>query len=190
MIAAAPGVAESTGATTAWFTLAGALGGVLLTSLVGLAGAILNRRWQTQNAGQQLLQEHHKQLRQERRETFVRYWAEWNRFNYQLRALRDAVTEAQDLDNPPASVKKYLEDRTPELVEATRAAEMDWREAADAIFLIATPAVTSAAARHVELTAQKITAAWEGRWVSDAKLGTARELNDTMRNDLISPTPP
>ena len=67
--------------------LVGALGGVFLTSLVALATAILNHRWQTQRAERQLLWEHARQLRQERRETYAQYWTAWNRLNHQLRGL-------------------------------------------------------------------------------------------------------
>jgi hypothetical protein len=56
-------VVADTATTTAWFTLAGALGGVLLTSAVALTTAVLNHRWQTRNTERQLLQEHLRQLR-------------------------------------------------------------------------------------------------------------------------------
>jgi hypothetical protein len=72
--------AESSSSTTAWFTLAGAFGGVLLTSAAAIIMAILNHRWQTESANRELLQEHIKQLRQERRETYAQYWSAWNHF--------------------------------------------------------------------------------------------------------------
>ncbi|MFI0445366.1 hypothetical protein [Actinomadura sp. 6N118] len=184
------GAAESASTTTAWFTLAGALGGVLITGCIALASAVLSHRWQVTNSRQQLLQEHHQQLRQERREAFVHYWAAWNRFNYQLKALRDAVKELHQTDTPPSNPRKHLEEAAPQLVQDALEREMNWREAADAIFLIATSTVTRTAAKHVEITDQKIAAAWQGVWVSDRTLGAARTLNDAMRDELLTPTPP
>jgi hypothetical protein len=66
-------------ATVAWFTLAGALGGVLVTSIVGLSTAMLNhrwqdqqaevsRRWQLQDADRQLQQDRAGRHREQRRE--------------------------------------------------------------------------------------------------------------------------
>jgi len=80
-LAAAAGPA---GTTVAWFTLAGALGGVLVTSIVGLSTAMLNhrwqgqqaqvsRRWQFEDAHRQLQQEHARRHREQRRETYTAY---------------------------------------------------------------------------------------------------------------------
>jgi hypothetical protein len=39
-------LAADQGTTTAWFTLAGALGGVIFTGIIALANAVLTHRWQ------------------------------------------------------------------------------------------------------------------------------------------------
>jgi hypothetical protein len=93
-------VADAAATTTAWFTLAGALGGVLLTSAVALVTAVLNHRWQTQTAQRQLRQEHDRQLRQERRESYARYLSAWNRLSQQLRTLHDEVVKLGLLQTP------------------------------------------------------------------------------------------
>ncbi len=183
-------VADSASTTTAWFTLAGALGGVAVTSAVGLTTVILNHRWQAHNAQQQFLLEHDKQLRQERRETFVHYWAAWNRLNHQLRALRDAVAALQTTSDPPTASRKHLETTAPELVQDTWTAELDWREAADAVFLVGSLAVVHAAQTHVDVTEQKIAAVWEGKWRGDENGTAYRGLNDAMRDDLLKPSQP
>jgi hypothetical protein len=181
------GAAQSAGATTAWFTLAGALGGVLITSAVGLTSVILNQRWQAANTGQQFLHEHNRQLRQERRETFAHYWSAWNQLNYQVRALREAAKELQVMDDPPTNPREYLEGKQPQLVRDAWTAEMNWREAADAVFLIGNQSVLDAAAIHVEVTDQKITAAWQGEYRHDVDGEVAHRLNAAMRDDLLLP---
>jgi hypothetical protein len=60
--------------TAAWFTLVGALGGVALTSVVGIITAALNNRWQRTNTEAQLVREREKLLRQERHEAYASYW--------------------------------------------------------------------------------------------------------------------
>lgn len=152
-------VADSAGSTTAWFTLAGALGGVLLTSAVALTTAVLNHRWQTQAAERQLLQEHGSQLRQERRETYARYWSAWNRFTHQLRTLRREVEKLQALsslsENQAVDPKDQLAQKAPEAVEQSRTAELEWRATADALLLIAGHAVEEAALRNELLAPTK-----------------------------------
>ena len=85
--------AEATNSsTTAWFTLAGALGGVLLTSIVALTTAILNHRWQRQNTENLAHKEHATALRQDRRDVYVRYLTAeshvWTVYHETLRELR------------------------------------------------------------------------------------------------------
>ena len=49
-------VADGTSsATVAWFTLASALDGVLVTGIVSMATGTLNRRWQSQSTRRQRL---------------------------------------------------------------------------------------------------------------------------------------
>lgn len=68
-------IAQNTSsATTAWFTLAGALGGVLITSSVALVTVILNHRWQRETKDQELITKQSNELRRTRREIYVRYF--------------------------------------------------------------------------------------------------------------------
>jgi hypothetical protein len=185
-------VAASAVSTTAWFTLVGALGGVLLTSAVALTTAVLNHRWQTQAAERQLLQEHGRQLRQERRETYARYWSAWNGFTHQLRALRregeklyalPSLSEDQALDP-----KEQLAQEAPDVVEQSRIAELEWREAADVLLLIAGRAVEQAALAHIEATERRAEGVWRGEWPRQPEV--YQRLNDAMRNELLAPTEP
>lgn len=104
-LAAAAATTAST--TVAWFTLAGALGGVLPP------GAVVNRH------------------------------------------LTHPVTGLADGAGLARQVQK--------LARKAWEAELGWRAAADALLLIAGPAVVSAAAVHIGVTEQKIAAAWQGR---------------------------
>jgi hypothetical protein len=168
-----------TGNTAAWFTLAGALGGVLLTSVVALVTAFLNHRWQSQTTGQQRLEEHIKQLRQERREAYAHYWSTWNRFNHELRALRDEVQKFRELLDPRAQ----LAEKAPEVVERAWTAEVEWREAADALLLIAGHGVVQEALVHIDVTQERLDAAWRGEWNPGGD--AYRGLNQAMRRELL-----
>jgi hypothetical protein len=179
-----------TGSTAAWFTLAGALGGVLVTSAVALTTAVLNHRWQTHSVQQQLLQEHLERLRQERRETYARYWSTWNRYNHQLRALRTAAQKLGPSADPSTDPKDRLTQEAPSLVEQAWTAELEWREAADALLLIAGQAVVEAAQVHIETMEHRRNAAWEGAWYHDEGGRAYRGLNDAMRTELLQPAKP
>ena len=204
---AVAGGASST--TVAWFTLAGALVGVLVTGLISLITATLNHRWQSQSTEQQRLQDHNTQVRQERRESYVGYWLAWNRFTHQLRKLSGQVqelpsdvivdrhiTEAiremadpEDQTKPladPEGMKKQLQD----LIDKTWEAELEWRTAADALLLIADPGVEEAANTHIAMTEQKIAAAWEGKSYHDENGAAYHSLNDAMRAALLTPVRP
>jgi hypothetical protein len=183
-------VVADAASTTAWFTLAGALGGVLLTSAVALTTAVLNHRWQTQSYQRQLLQEHFERLRQERRETYARYWSAWNRYNHQLRALRAAAQKPEPSADPSSDPKDRLTQVAPSLVEQAWIAELEWREAADALLLIAGHAVVEAAQVHIETMEHRRNAAWEGAWHHDEGGRAYRGLNDAMRSELLQPAKP
>jgi hypothetical protein len=168
MAGTATAVASS---TSAWFALGGALGGVLLTSAVGLATVVLNHRWQTGAADQQLLSDHVGRLRQERRETYRDYWSAWNRLTHQLREIaRQASASTSASVN--ASTLKEAQD-----------AELGWRDAADALFLIGGSEVVAAAEEHAHATDSRIEAARQGIWESGR--GTYMRLNEAMRRDII-----
>jgi hypothetical protein len=190
-------IADSANSTAAWFTLAGVLGGVLLTSVVALTTAILNHRWQTRAAQRQLLHQHARQLRQERRETYARYWLAWNRLTHQLRMLRREV-ESQ-VRGFGADVLEEIRDDTDllrddaDIVEQSRIAELEWREAADALLLIAGQAVAEAALAHIQATERRIEAVRrKGEWPGqgDVYQRLTERLNDAMRGELLAPSEP
>jgi hypothetical protein len=66
--------ASISGSSAAWFTLVGTLGGVLVTSVMALVTAILNRRWQKQGAEQATVHERVKEIYQGRRKTYARFF--------------------------------------------------------------------------------------------------------------------
>ena len=148
---------------------------------MALTTAILNHRWQVENADRQLLQEHVKQLRQERRETYAHYWSTWNHLNHHLEVLRDEVRE---LGTPPDAMEQ-LARQAPELIEQGRTAELAWREGVDGLLLIGGQRVAEAARDHMEATWQKVDAAWRGE--SYPTTDIYQRLNDAMRSELIDP---
>jgi hypothetical protein len=80
-------IAQSTSSSTAlWFTL----GGVLVTGAITLTTAIINHRWQREEAERQVVDERVKQLRQERREAYASYWSAYNAYERALAALSKA----------------------------------------------------------------------------------------------------
>lgn len=191
--------ADAADSTIAWFTLAGALGGVLIAGVIGLATAILNHRWQARGDEQQRLVQHGAQVRQERRETYAAYWLAWNRFTHELRRVTDQVRELpagftprEDLDEQLKATANpgSLKPRVQELIEKAWEAELEWRAAADAMFLMAGPAVDKAARVHIAMTEQKLAAAWKGGSHHDENGAAYRGLNEAMRADLLSPGRP
>ena len=192
--------AAAAGTTVAWFTLAGALGGVLVTSVVGLTTAALNHRWQARDAENARLLQHGAQVRAERRESYAAYWLAWNQFIHDLRRMQEQIQQLP----PGVVVNRHLTppaegpgdgeaDVTRQLLDLSARAwetELRWRAAADALLLIAGPAVASAAEAHIAVTEQKLTAAWQGRAHPDKDGAAYRGLNDAMRADLLSPGRP
>ncbi|WP_406313338.1 hypothetical protein OHA77_33560 [Streptosporangium sp. NBC_01639] len=153
-------------ATSAWF----ALGGVLLAGAMGFGTAFLTQHWQGRAAKRALHWEHAKQLRQERRETYLHYWNAWNRL-------------IRELEKP------YLPKDAEEITAETIAiAEADWRQAVDALLLICSREVLKAGITHVEVTESRIAAALQGRRMDGG--GKTRALNRAMRDDILKPTTP
>ena len=164
---------------SAWLALGGALGGVLITAAIGLATTVLNHRWQARATSQQLRSDHVGWLRQERRKTYGDYWSAWNRLTHLLREIkRQAAAVA------PAGTAA-IEAST---LQEAQDAELGWRDAADAVFLIAGPKVAAAAAEHLLATDARIEAARRGEWESGQ--GTYLRLNEAMRKDIIDMAQP
>jgi len=175
--------------TVAWFTLAGALGGVLVTGLVSLVTVTLNHRWQSQGTEQQRLQDHNTLVRHERRESYAAYWLAWNQFTHRLRRLSNEVFAGNIVNGLIiSSAGALLTGQLNDLIEKTWEAELEWRAAADALLLIADPEVEEAAKVHIAMTEQKLAAAWEGRSYHDENGTAYHALNDAMKNALLTPS--
>jgi hypothetical protein len=105
----------SSSTTVALFTLAGVLGGVLVTGLITLVTAALNHRWQSQDTERRRLETHNTLVRQERRESYAAYWLAWNQFVHKLRRVEEVVRELPSgviftptrIDFPPSTVEQH-----------------------------------------------------------------------------------
>jgi len=171
--------ADASATTTAWIAAVAALGGVALTSVVALATAVLNHRWQAQAAERQARQERFRQLRQERRETYVQYWRAENGLVHQIGLLHG---EMAALDPAPATRLQAQSRIPPALAEGIHEAELAWRQAADALFLVGGPDVVAAGTTRLRATNARLNAAWEGRHGDGG--GTYFALNEAMRAEL------
>ena len=137
-------LAQTTNSTTAaWFTLAGALGGVALTSAVALTTAVLNHRWQKSSSNEQLLREKANQLRQERRDAYSNYWLAAQRYVENRRQF--ARFREREANNGLDEDEKASLDR---LREEALDLELAWRESFTVMFLIATEGTLTACAAH------------------------------------------
>jgi hypothetical protein len=182
--------------TVALFTLAGVLGGVLVTGLITLVTAALNHRWQSQDTERRRLETHNTLVRQERRESYAAYWLAWNRFVHELRRVEDVVRElpsgviftpiriefSSTVERPDwDGLFKQLRD----LADRAWEAELEWRAATDALLLVADPQVEQAANTHIAMTEQKRAAAWEGNSHHDENGAAYQGLNNAMRAALL-----
>jgi hypothetical protein len=145
------------------------------------------------------LLDHGSAVRAERRDSYAAYWLAWNQFIHELRRVKDQVSwlppgaaVSRQLTHPAAGPADGadLTRQVQELAGKAWEAELGWRAAADALLLIAGPAVVSAARVHIGVTEQKITAAWQGTGHPDENGVAYRGLNDAMRADLLSPGRP
>ena len=180
--------------TVAWFTLAGALGGVLITGVVSLATLSLNHRWQAQGAERRRLQDHNTLVRQERRDSYAAYWLAWNQFIHDLRVLKDQVRElppgAVASQRPAPGLQADVARQLQKVIDKAWDAELQWRAAADALMLVADPQVEQAAKAHVGLTEQKLAAAWQGESRHDENGAAYTALNSAMRAALLTAVRP
>ncbi|WP_420077026.1 hypothetical protein ACOAKG_29255 [Streptomyces sp. JL3001] len=165
------GMAAAADTTAAWFTLAGALGGVLVTSAVALTTAVLNHRWQAQTTQRQIQHERDKQLRQERRETYAKYWNSWNRLMHLLGELQQRV-EHQGAAAVPDDLYSQI-----------NTARGEWRDACDAVYLICSQEAVAPMEEHQRTTQARHAAAERGEHMigRDAYMN----LNDAMRKELL-----
>lgn len=197
--------AGATSTTLAWFTLAGALGGVFLTSAFGLVVGLLNHRWQARAAEDSRLIEHGVRVRDERRDSYVAYWLAWNKLIHELALVQTQIRElspdavdagkwrdlaegsaGRDVNAADGAAARILH----RLADEVGDAELRWRTAADVLLLTARPAVASAARDHILLANQKIDAAWRGQHHPDPDGRTYERLNAAMQAGLLSPARP
>jgi hypothetical protein len=169
--------------TTAWFALAGALGGVLVTSIVALTTAFLNRRWQREAAGEEVVRERARELRKERRAVYGTCWAGTNRWSAQMLELKGLVAETATA--PPIAV-------TPEIQAKLRtvdALEWEWRQGLAGVYLIAGDEVLERVTEHADKLQLLLQAAREGQWPGTEKwLQQAHhQLLDAMRVETVAP---
>lgn len=190
--AVAAGGASAT--TVAWFTLAGALGGVLITGIVSLATLTLSHRWQAQSAERQRLQDHNTLVRQERRDSYAAYWLAWNQFIHDLRRLKDQVRElppgAVANQRPAPGLQADVATQLQDVIGQAWDAELQWRVAADALMLVADLQVEQAAKAHAAMTEQKLAAAWHGESHHDENGAAYTALNNAMRAALLTAVRP
>lgn len=194
MVDLAATTAGSPDNSSAWFALGGALGGVLLTGVIGLTTAVLTHRWQSQATSRQILDEHAVRLRQERRETYAAYWSAWNRLIHQLQELSGhvvALPQGRSIGNARWTIdalRGHLQDDALEaLAEAyakVKDAELEWRAAVDSLFLIGGPEVVIAAEQHRRATYTRFNDSFKGLGIPEER--TYQLLNTAMRADIIS----
>jgi hypothetical protein len=171
--------ADSTGATSAWFALGGALGGVLVTSAIALLTAILNQRWQARSSEGALRWEHTKQLRQDRLETYARYLSAWNRLTQQYLEVKNAVMA---LDSPPATEADAKALIPIDVSAELRAADIAWRDAWNLAFLMAGKDVGEALRTQLRSTNKRMHDAWKGKYATD---GTLDPVTNAMKAEII-----
>lgn len=203
--AATLAAAGASSTTLAWFTLAGALGGVFLTSVFGLVVGLLNHRWQARAAEDSRLTDHDVRVRDERRSSYVEYWHAWNKLIQELRLVESQIRDPSPDDGDAGESRDLADDSngresmaasgtaagiSRRLADEVSTAELSWRTAADVLLLTARPEVASAAKDHIELTSQKIDAAWRGEHHVDPDGRTYERLNNAMQADLLSPPRP
>lgn len=172
--------ADSTGSTSAWFALAGALGGVLITSAVALVTAILTHRWQARSSEGALRWEHAKQLRQDRLDIYARYFSAWNRLTQQYVEVKNVVMA---LDSPPSSEADAKAKVPAEVAAELRAADVAWRDAWNLAFLIAGKDVEEALVAQLRSTRKRMQDAWKGEYATDPV--TRVPLTNAMKAELI-----
>jgi hypothetical protein len=91
-------------ASSAWFALIGALGGVLLTSIAAICTAVLNHKWQAEGKEEDFAREQRKLLRQERREVYGRYLSAENRLYILASLLYKGQLSQKQIDDTNTAI--------------------------------------------------------------------------------------
>jgi hypothetical protein len=181
-------VAQSTtnSSTALWFTLVGALGGVLLTGLFALATAIVNHRWQEETVRRQANEERHRQYRQERKEAYAEYMLTYGTNYLNIQRLDREVRKRK-------KAQQTVEQRDPELNKIIVADDDRWRAADASAQIVASKAVLDAL-RPLRLAIRDARqAAWNGEFHANDDFGNKVsnayvDLLKAMRADLSGST--
>jgi len=150
-------IAETSSNSAAWFTLAGALGGVIVAGLITLITAILTHRWQAKSREQEFSMQRFNELRNERRQIYVSYFAAETHLMQMADGIKKQVRSG---DLPPVpGVPRQLDEFIKELASI-----------AYVIYLIAGPDVRAAFGDRQEFV---------GAFIREA--GTAEQTPDDLR---------
>jgi hypothetical protein len=84
---------------SAWFALAGALGGVALTGVIGLVTAVLTHRWAEQARGDTYRKDQMRAIRDQRREVSHNFLVATNLFWQALDQLYQKACRGEDVDS-------------------------------------------------------------------------------------------
>jgi hypothetical protein len=90
---------DTTSNAPAWFALAGALGGVLLTSSVALITAVLNHKWQKEGRKDEFRKEQIRLLRQERNAAYSNYLVAESRLTFQASTFAEGRRSSKSADS-------------------------------------------------------------------------------------------
>jgi hypothetical protein len=176
----------TTNSTTAlWFTLLGALGGVLLTGTFALTTAILNHRWQERAARDQAQLERSKKYREERQAAYAEFMLTYGVPRTTLYHLnREVLKRKADGNNVDPS--------NSELGEILGEANLAWRKAAATAQIVAGPAVKDDLDSFIRAMRIAIDDTWNGEFESKKHTDVLSEqyskMLSTIRNDLAGTT--
>jgi hypothetical protein len=131
--------AATNNTSAAWFTLAGALGGILLTGALALITAVLNHRWKEEEEHETFARELTKDLREKRQSTYQEYWASFAILNSKQKPIARAIEKGE---SPDSDIVKAA-------LESEESAFDDWWKYRIAVMLIGGEDVRKALDRHL-----------------------------------------
>lgn len=103
----------------------------MVTSMVALTTSVLNHRWARETAERQSNQERDKELREQRRRAYARYWTTESRYSGELNRLLDATdpdgTNGRQLEATQLAAEAHSHPPSP----ATGARSLPARQAMD-----------------------------------------------------------
>jgi hypothetical protein len=178
---------ETTNNSAAWFALAGTLGAVILTGAVTLTTTFLTQRGQREVLQRDLEREKQRELRQDRRQTYQRFWIACNDYMIKLEA---AVARARH-DSPKTTDDQIAGEASKSALPGeARAAQDQWWEARISVMLIGGKAVIAAEGEYQRAiqTIERI-AKEEQRWPNSEELqdgdNKAYALMEAMKAEFL-----